>query len=116
MSKFAAENSLRYSRYADDLTFSGEEIGSTELSEATWIIRQAGFKLNSDKTRILKGNKQKIVTGVSISSGKLALPRSSVRSIKLEAYHLLKHGYFAHARATGQLDLNRAGFAGGSNS
>lgn len=114
---FAEEKSLRYSRYADDLTFSGEEIGSTELSEVTWIIRQAGFKVNSEKTRILKGTKQKIVTGVSISSGKLALPRRTVRSIKLEAYHLLKHGYFAHARATGQLDpllmerlLGRIGF------
>lgn len=117
LSTFAVERALAYTRYADDLTFSGENFGSTELSEVTWIIERSGFKINSGKTRLLKGRKQKIVTGVSISSGKLALPRKTVRSIKLEAYNLLKYGYFEHCKATNQRDpllmerlLGRIGF------
>lgn len=117
LNEYAKDNEMTYTRYADDLTFSGEEIGSTEINQIKHIVRQQGFKTNDRKTRLLTGKKQKIVTGVSVSSGKLALPRNSVRAIKLEAYHVLKRGYFEHCRSTGNRDplllerlLGRVGF------
>lgn len=101
---YAEGKGLIYTRYADDLTFSGDDIGSTEISQVEYIVAQQGFKVNERKTRLLKGRKQKIVTGVSVSNGKLALPRNSVREIKLEAYHVLKRGYFEHCKSTGSRD------------
>ncbi|MGO4909967.1 reverse transcriptase family protein [Pseudorhodobacter sp. W20_MBD10_FR17] len=117
VTKYAEEAGLTYTRYADDLVLSGENIGRPELDRITWLIQEAGFVVNKKKTRILRGSTQKIITGISISSGKLALPRNTVREIKLEAYHILKRGYFDHARATNNFDpilmerlLGRVGF------
>ena len=117
MNEYAKAKNLTYTRYADDLSFSGDEIGSTEISQIKYIVSQQGFTTNDQKTRLLSGKKQKIVTGVSISNGKLALPRKTVREIKLEAYHVLKRGYFEHSRAVGRADplllerlLGRIGF------
>lgn len=104
ISRFSNDQGLNYTRYADDLILSGEKIDRSTLNKVSWIIKESGFSINKKKTRILKGKCQKIVTGVSISSGKLALPRSSVRAIKLEAYHILHRGYYCHAEATNNFD------------
>lgn len=117
LAKYAATGGLTYTRYADDLAISGEAIGSTEIRQIQYIVEKQGFSLNTKKTRLLQGKTQKIITGVSISDGKLALPRRAVREIKLEAYHLKKHGFFAHSKVKGVLDpllmerlLGRIGF------
>ncbi|MDP2582292.1 retron St85 family RNA-directed DNA polymerase [Shimia thalassica] len=117
LSEYAKDKGVTYTRYADDLTFSGDDIGSTEISQIKHIVAQQGFRVNDRKTRLLRGKKQKIITGVSVSNGKLALPRNSVREIKLEAYHVLKRGYFEHCKSTGIRDplllerlLGRIGF------
>lgn len=117
LSSYADGKGLTYTRYADDLTFSGDYIGSTEISQIKYIVSQQGFRVNEKKTRLLEGKKQKIITGVSVSNGKLALPRNSVREIKLAAYHVLKRGYFEHSKSIGKRDplllerlLGRIGF------
>ncbi len=117
LEKYSKVRNLTYTRYADDLTFSGDEIGSEEINQISYIVEQQGFAINRKKTRLLRGETQKIITGISISSGKLALPRRMVREIKLESYHLLKHGYFAHSHVKGIRDpllmeriLGRIGF------
>ncbi|WP_288942981.1 retron St85 family RNA-directed DNA polymerase [uncultured Roseovarius sp.] len=117
LTEYAEERGLVYTRYADDLTFSGSKIGSTEIEQIGYIISEQGFTLNEKKTLLRVGQTKKIVTGVSISNGKLALPRSAIREIKLEAYHLLKRGYFEHSKFKEHLDpllmeriLGRIGF------
>ncbi|QFS83608.1 Reverse transcriptase (RNA-dependent DNA polymerase) [Roseivivax sp. THAF40] len=114
---YADGKGITYTRYADDLTFSGDDIGSTEINQIKYIIEKQGFIVNEKKTRLLKGKKQKIITGISVSNGKLALPRSSIREIKLEAYHVLKRDYFEHSKTIGIRDplllerlLGRIGF------
>lgn len=104
LAAYSSERDLTYTRYADDLTFSGDKISSTEISQISYIINQQGFYLNEKKTLLLGEKSKKIVTGVSITSGKLALPRRTVREIKLETYHLIKNGYFVHSKAKGKFD------------
>lgn len=104
ISNYAAKQGLSYTRYADDIVLSGDKIGREVINRISWLAQESGFSINSNKTRILRGKTQKIITGVSISSGKLSLPRKTVRSIKLDAYHLLKRGYYEHARATSNFD------------
>jgi len=100
----AKANNLKYTRYADDIVFSGDQVGSHLISSIVSIMHLEGFRPNTKKTQIVCGRTKKIVTGISISSGKLALPRASVRKIKQEAHFLLKRGYWLHVKATGNRD------------
>ncbi|MFH5774395.1 reverse transcriptase family protein [Paracoccus sp. NGMCC 1.201697] len=83
---------LKYSRYADDMTFSGEIIESDAINKISFIIESFGFKLNKAKTRVSGPHSKKIVTGVSIGTGKMKLPRRTVRTIKSDAHFLKKFG------------------------
>jgi len=113
----AMKEGLNYSRYADDLTFSGQHIDPSIIGMISKVVGDEGFNVNQNKTQLIGPGSKKIVTGVSISSGKLALPRKSVRAIKQEAHFLLKFGYFSHVNATDNRDpilverlLGRIGF------
>ncbi|MGV3619476.1 MAG: reverse transcriptase family protein, partial [Archangium sp.] len=72
-----------YSRYADDLTFSGDDAKQldTLINRATRIVHSEGFVVNGEKTRVLrKGNAQK-VAGVTVNQT-LGLSRNERRKIR----------------------------------
>lgn len=62
---------MNYTRYADDLTFSGpnasEGILRTVIPLIQTIIRQERFKINPMKTRILRSHQRQTVTGVVVN-------------------------------------------------
>ncbi len=63
---------LDYTRYADDMTFSTNNIKILEeyeefMEELRKEIEKAGFKINEDKTRIQKNNNRQTVTGLTIN-------------------------------------------------
>jgi RNA-directed DNA polymerase len=86
---------LHYSRYADDLTFSGNYIPHLYISLVDKVVTQFGLEVNSTKTRLHTKPGQKIVTGISVSGKKLCLPRSSKRDLKKEIYFINKYGYLS---------------------
>ena len=88
--------SITYTRYADDLTFSGEHIGRSFIRLVTEIIQSEGFQVNESKTKLLKDNARKIITGVSISSGKTTIPKARKRRLRQEAYYISKYGMKNH--------------------
>lgn len=61
---------LMYSRYADDLTFSGDAQRSPGALAAVveTIVRDEGFRLNRDKTRVMRAHQQQRVTGVVVNA------------------------------------------------
>ena len=84
---------ITYTRYADDLTFSGEYISVKFIKYVQSIIESGGFNINQTKTKLLKNNVKKIITGVSISSGKPTIPRTLKRRLRQEAYYIHRYGY-----------------------
>lgn len=101
---FAAKQGLVYTRYADDLTFSGASIDPSILSFLNTTIMDEGFQLNISKTVFRGAGRKKIVTGVSISSGKAKLPRETRRKIRQECHFLLTRGFDQHTAAIGVRD------------
>ncbi|HZV71032.1 MAG TPA: retron St85 family RNA-directed DNA polymerase [Saprospiraceae bacterium] len=95
---------LNYTRYADDLTFSGNVLPIKIINYIEEIVRDEGFEINSKKTKLLSTKKQKIVTGISISSGKLTIPKKAKREIRKNVYHLLTKGIFEHQKSIGSTD------------
>jgi RNA-directed DNA polymerase len=91
LNKLATASNLTYSRYADDLVFSGKFISYKYISIIKKILKEEGFNVNNSKTRLITGNGKKIITGVSISTHSLKLPKSTKRIIRREGYYLSKY-------------------------
>jgi RNA-directed DNA polymerase len=60
---------LRYSRYADDLTFSGERLGPGLLRIVDRVVREEGFRVNPKKTAIFRRSRSQRVTGLVVNDG-----------------------------------------------
>lgn len=72
----------RYTRYADDLTFSGDQrIPRALLAAVPEILAEEGFRANSAKTRIMPRHTQQRVTGIVVNAG-LNLPRKEYDRLK----------------------------------
>lgn len=104
LSALADKMALRYSRYADDIFVSGSAIDQRVIVLASYIINHEGFLINPEKTRLSGPKEKKILAGISISNGALALPRKTIRDIKRDAHYILKFGYIEHMIHTGKFD------------
>ncbi|MEZ9175053.1 reverse transcriptase family protein [Vibrio kanaloae] len=93
LSKVAEENNLKYSRYADDICFSGKRISQNLLELVNRAITDYGFQLNNRKTRLYKSQDVKSVTGIVVSNGKLRTPKRIRREFRADCHHLLSNGY-----------------------
>ena len=89
---------LRYTRYADDITFSSMHYvysGNGEfINELARIINTQGFVINEAKTRLQKRGSCQEVTGILVSD-KLNVTKKYVREIRSLLYIWDKYGYSA---------------------
>ncbi|EOX3951377.1 MULTISPECIES: reverse transcriptase family protein [Vibrio harveyi group] len=93
LSDVSSEHNLIYTRYADDICFSGREISVNLLNIVNKLVNEHGLKLNKNKTRLYKSQHIKSVTGIIISDGKLRTPKKIRREFRLDCHYLLKYGY-----------------------
>jgi hypothetical protein len=70
------------------MTFSGAYLSSRLIPVVDKIIRECGFRVNEGKTRLVGPKGRKIITGISVSSGVLKLPRSSRRMLRKEVFEI----------------------------
>ncbi|MFB2121478.1 retron St85 family RNA-directed DNA polymerase [Parapedobacter sp. 2B3] len=87
---------LRYTRYADDLTFSGDKIPTKFIEYVSSIIHNEGFVINENKTRLYKSGGKRIVTGVSVATEELKLPREYKRKLRTELHYIFTYGLRSH--------------------
>jgi RNA-directed DNA polymerase len=96
----AAKLSCNYTRYADDVTFSGSK--ETNAQQLVWrikkIMQDEGFTVHPDKIRIMRKGTQQEVTGVvvnqqlNVSRKKLREFRALLHNIKTKDSNTLKWG------------------------
>ncbi|MCF7920737.1 MAG: reverse transcriptase family protein [Candidatus Cloacimonetes bacterium] len=94
--KFARKMKLRYSRYADDLTFSGDKIPTNYIKYITDIINDEGFEVNDTKTKLYLKAGKRIVTGISVIGNDPKLPREYKRKLKQELHYIFTYGIGSH--------------------
>lgn len=94
----AAKYGWRFTRYADDLTFSledgadGEEHLGRLMSAVRFILEDEGFELHPDKTRVLRKGHSQRVTGMVVNGpGQPRVPRETRRMLRA-AIHNVKNG------------------------
>jgi retron-type reverse transcriptase len=87
---------FRYTRYADDLTFSWRRPEKSEpgarcsvgslLHSLKVILEAEGFQLNPKKTRIMRGGNRQTVTGLIVNEAKgkpeARVPRETLRTLR----------------------------------
>lgn len=91
-----ASNKLyfKYTRYADDLTFSSKhtelKIGKL-IRQAKFIIKGEDFTINSKKTRIIRKNGRQEVTGIVVNE-KPNVSRKKLKQFRALLYQIEKDG------------------------
>jgi len=65
----AAKSGVNYSRYADDITFSGDRNNMVSLNTIKTILVEEGFYINKEKIKYLPKNRRQNVTGVVVNEG-----------------------------------------------
>ncbi len=90
-----------YSRYADDLTFSGGDALAAAVPRLlrliAAIVADEGFALNPRKTRVMRARARQQVTGIVVN--RLPnVPRSSYDALKATLTNCLRHGPSTQAR------------------
>jgi RNA-directed DNA polymerase len=91
----ARKLNLAYTRYADDLTFSGSEdleprIGYL-LARVRHLAAAEGFAVNDKKTRVLRRSTAQKVTGLVVND-RPAVPRRERRRLRAVLHHARREG------------------------
>lgn len=95
---YCSERKIRYTRYADDLTFSGRFSVGNLINQARTYLAEFNLNLNESKTRLMRRHERQEVTGVVVNE-KLQATRSLRRSIRQACYYIEKFGMDAHLAA-----------------
>lgn len=91
MGEWCREREIRYTRYCDDLTFSGAFAPKEVIRKVRGFLQVYGFELNRKKTRVLgRGNAQS-VTGIVVNE-KAQVSRAYRRKLRQEVYLFDRYG------------------------
>lgn len=88
---------ISYTRYSDDLTFSGDFNARKLKNKVESFLENMGYNLNEKKTKVIKSNYSQQVTGVTVNK-KLNTPKSYRRNIRQEIYYINKYGLDNHCK------------------
>ena len=98
---FAASLGWRYTRYADDLTFSAAGSACASLGGllrgVRRILSEEGFAENAAKTRIQRRSGRQVVTGLVVNEG-LSVPRPLRRRLRAILHAAAREGIEAQNR------------------
>ena len=111
MEKWCGELGIEYSRYCDDMAFSGDFDEKMVLRKVRGFLEAMGFELNREKTRLLTKGFRQTVTGIVVNE-KPSVSADYRRKLRQEVYFCEHFGVSAHLERTGQkkyLELGEAG-------
>lgn len=92
---FCREKRIRYTRYSDDLTFSGYFDPKDIISLVEKELTVLGLSINRQKVKLMGKNQRQIVTGVVVND-KMQVPREIRNELRNIMYHIMKYGLSNH--------------------
>ena len=96
LSLLATTYQARYTRYADDITFSGSRYIGRLIGITRTILEEEGFRVNEKKVRMSCPGSQQEVTGLIVNNSTVHVNRRYKRIVKQEIYYCLKYGVADH--------------------
>lgn len=91
---------ITYTRYCDDLTFSGDYNSAEVIRFVRLELKKLGFLLKEQKTRIQHPGQQQTVTGIVVNK-KLSIPADFRRKLRQELHYCRKFGIQEHLQKIG---------------
>ena len=88
LASLAKRNNLAYTRYSDDLYFSGDNVDAAAIiKEVRTILSPRGFALHNSKTKVIGQHQAQMVTAIVVND-KMQVPREYRRKLRQEVYYL----------------------------
>ncbi|TPI32010.1 RNA-directed DNA polymerase [Mesorhizobium sp. B3-2-1] len=104
IAEFCAQNRLLFSRYADDICLSGDSIPESAFPFLSDCLSKFGLEIAEEKTVLAFEGQKKIITGISISSGELRLPKVYRRELRKTIHYICRFGLKSHKNKAGISD------------
>lgn len=98
--KWCQNQGISYTRYCDDMTFSGDFDPAEVIRYVRLGLEKMGFRLNAQKIRIQHTGQRQTVTGIVVNE-KLSIPADYRRKLRQELYYCRKFGIREHLQKIG---------------
>lgn len=89
------ERNIAYTRYCDDMTFSGDFDPVPVIALVRKELKKMGLYLNDKKTAIVRKGRRQSVTGIIVNK-KQSVPTEYKKRIRQEMYYCMKYGIDEH--------------------
>lgn len=96
---FIKKNDIYYTRYADDMTFSGEFEPGMVIKFVKNVLSDMDLNINERKIRVRKHGQRQEVTGVIVNE-KIQSPKSIRKKLRQSVYYIEKYGLVSHLDKT----------------
>lgn len=100
MDLWCRQRGIRYSRYCDDMTFSGSFEPGEVIRKTQSYLSELGMKLNWEKTGVYAENCRQEVTGITVNQ-KVQLSKDYRRKLRQDCYYCRKYGVAGHMERQG---------------
>jgi RNA-directed DNA polymerase len=94
--EYCRVKNLRYSRYADDITISGDFHPGQVITDVKLMLQELSFNLNESKTRLSRKHQRQMVTGIIVNK-KMSIKKEDLKDIRQIMYYINKYGIESHA-------------------
>ena len=101
---FCGKKRIAYTRYCDDMTFSGDFDDKEVIELVKYELKKLGLFLKNRKTVVVPRTKRQAVTGIVVNE-KINLTKEYKKKIRQEMYYIEKFGIESHAKNQGILDI-----------
>ena len=98
---YCEDNNISYTRYSDDMTFSGSFNPSDIIIKVRKMLYKLGLELNNNKIHVVSKSSCQSVTGIVVNE-KVQVNSKYRNRIRQEVYYIKKYGLESH--------LDRCGF------
>jgi retron-type reverse transcriptase len=99
--KYCGENNISYTRYCDDMTFSGDFDEKAVIFAVKDELRKLGLFLKNRKTAVVPHTKRQTVTGIVVNE-KIGLTKEYKNKIRQEIHYIKKYGIEDHLSKIGE--------------
>ncbi|WP_434777868.1 reverse transcriptase family protein [Neisseria sp. Ec49-e6-T10] len=97
MGKWCKEKEIIYTRYCDDMIFSGEFNQKEVKNKVQNYLQAIGFNLNEKKTKLITTHHKQIVTGITVNQ-KPQVCLQYRKNLRQTIYYCLKFGVLSHLK------------------
>lgn len=103
---YCKRRSISYTRYSDDMTFSGDFNPGEMINYVSVKLKEMGFMLNRGKIAVISRKGSQRVTGLVVNE-RVQVPKNIRRKIRQEIYYIQKYGLDEHLKSVNLVNKNK---------